>query len=132
MKIGSMAGAALALTASVLVGGLSDGTSRLAGLFVPQAQAQALQDSEKDRYVREHQDRFESWGKKIDAFRAKAAKRGSEAGDKAKRDLDEAWSDVKTGWAKLKSASRDGWQDAKEALETNWRRLERAWSDAQS
>lgn len=128
MKIGSMIYAALALAvgAAAAVGSAS-GTHGPSGGFFPHALAQT-QDTNRDHYVRKHQGRFEEWGKKIDAFNAKAAARSSEA----KRELDKAWIEVRSGWDKLKNAGREGWQDAKEAWETSWRKLERAWNDAQS
>jgi hypothetical protein len=129
MRIGSKIGAALAIAgaAVVTVAGPGPGTHDLAGGFFPRALAQA-QDPNRDHVEREHEGRFEDWGKKIDEFNARAAERSSTA----RRELDEAWIEVKSGWAKLKSASREGWQDAKDALETSWRKLERAWNDAQS
>jgi hypothetical protein len=111
------------------------GTAERAPLFLAQAMRQvpaSPQDSNRDQFVRENQGLFEEWGRKIDAFNAKAAERTSEAREKTKRELDKAWSEAKTGWDKLKSASREGWQDAKDAFDASWRKLERAWNDAQS
>jgi len=138
MKTGSTM-PALIVTAGAVLGLLgtlptpAHGTAQLAPLFLAQAQVPASpQEPNRDQAVRENQGRFEDWGRKIDDFNAKAAERTSEAREKTRRELDKAWSEVKSGWDKLRNASREGWQDAKDALESSWRKLERAWNDAQS
>jgi hypothetical protein len=116
------------------------GTAAAAPLFLaqvlpqkPEAQVPAEpRDANRDQFVRQNEGRFEEWGRKIDAFNAKAAERTSGARETTKRELDRAWTEAKDGWTKLKSASREGWQDAKDAFEQSWRKLERAWNDAQS
>ena len=96
------------------------------------AQVQTTQDAGRDAYIRQNEGAFEEWGKKIDKFHAQAAQRGSEAKQVAQRELDSAWTETKAGWAKLKNAGREGWEEAKAAFETSRKKLERAWNDAQS
>lgn len=93
---------------------------------------QMTQEAGRDAYIRQNEGTFEEWGKKVDNFNAKAAQRGSEAKKATQRELDNAWAETKAGWAKLKNASRDGWEDAKNAFEASKKKLDRAWSDAQS
>ena len=101
--------------------------------LMPQvAQVQMTQESGRDAYIRQNEGTFEEWGRKIDNFNTKAAERGSEAKKAAQRELGDAWTETKAGWAKLKSASRDGWDDAKAAFEASRKKLERAWNDMQS
>jgi len=96
------------------------------------AQVQVTQDSDRDAYIDQNEGTFEQWGKKVDAFNAKAAQRGSEAKQAAQRELDNAWAETKAGWAKLKTASRESWEDAKSAFEESRKKLERAWNNVQS
>jgi len=95
-------------------------------------QVQMTQEAGRDAYIRQNEGTFEEWGKKVDNFNAKAAQRGSEARKAAQRELDNAWAETKAGWSKLKDASRDGWEDAKNAFEASKQKLDRAWTDAQS
>ena len=95
-------------------------------------QVQMTQEAGRDTYIRQNEGTFEEWGKKVDNFNAKAAERGSEAKKVAQRELDNAWAETKAGWSKLKNASRDGWEDAKNAFEASKKKLDRAWTDAQS
>jgi hypothetical protein len=135
MKIGMTIPAAL-MAMGVALGTLpaaAHGTDTAAPLLLAQATPQAEPRTEpRDQFVRQNEGRFEEWGRKIDAFNAKAAERTSDARQKTRQELDKAWSEVKDGWTKLRSASREGWQDAKDAFEQSWRKLERAWNDAQS
>jgi len=48
-------------------------------LMPKMAQVQVTQDAGRDVYIRQNEGTFEEWGKKVDAFNAKAAQRGSEA-----------------------------------------------------
>jgi hypothetical protein len=93
---------------------------------------QMTQEAGRDTYIRQNEGTFEEWGRKVDTFNAKAAQRGIEAKKAAQRELDNAWAETKASWNKLKSASRDGWEDAKNAFETSKKKLDRAWTDAQS
>jgi hypothetical protein len=96
------------------------------------AHVQMTQDAGRDAYIRQNEGTFEEWGKKIDNFNATAAQRGSEAKRTAQRELDNAWTETKAAWAKLKSASHDGWEDAKSAFESSKKKLERAWNNMQT
>jgi hypothetical protein len=131
MKIGTIIPAALVAMGAALgtLPAAAHGTGAAAPLLLAQATPQA---EPQEQFVRQNEGRFEEWGRKIDAFNAKAAERTSEARQTTKQELDKAWSEVKDGWTKLRSASREGWQDAKDAFEQSWRKLERAWNDAQS
>src|SRR3990167_9357247 len=60
------------------------------------AQQTQAQPENPEQYMRRNEGRFEEWGRKIDAFNAKAAERGQQAKERTKRELDEAWSEVKT------------------------------------
>jgi len=105
----------------------------LAAIFVPIAATpataqQTTQNSTREAYIHENEGTFEAWGKKVDAFNAKAAQRT----EVAKRELDNAWSETKAGWEKLKNVGADGWQNAKASFEASRQKLERAWNDAQS
>ena len=94
-------------------------------------QVQMTQEAGRDTYIHENEGTFEEWGKKVDAFNAKASQRSDEAKKAAQREIDHAWAETKTGWAKLKNASRDGWEDAKVSFESSKKKLERAWNNAQ-
>ena len=135
MRTLSMTFAALIITIGAGIVGIAAFSvgSGLGGILAPQAQAQAgPQDTNREQYIKQSEQRFEDWGQKIDDFNAKPAQRGAELREKTKREIDQAWSETKAGWAKLKSAGKDGWEDAKEAFEASWRKLERAWKDVQS
>jgi hypothetical protein len=101
-------------------------------LMPKMAQVQTTQDADRDAYIDQNEGTFEQWGKKVDEFNAKAAQRGSEAKQAAQRELDNAWAETKAGWAKLKTAGREGWEDAKNAFEESRKKLERAWNNVQS
>jgi hypothetical protein len=92
----------------------------------------AAPNDSRDAYVRQNEGTFEEWGKKVDAFNAKAAQRGTESKDAAKRELDNAWAETKAGWEKLKNASKDTWEGAKASFEASRQKLERAWNNVQS
>ena len=94
-------------------------------------QVQMTQEAGRNTYIHENEGTFEEWGKKVDAFNAKASQRGDEAKKAAQREIDNAWTETKSSWAKMKSASRDGWEDAKISFETSKKKLERAWNNAQ-
>lgn len=125
--------AAVVLTAGAAVVGLAGYSvgSWNGFRFVDAARAQT-QSADRESYIKQSEGRFEEWGRKIDAFSAKASERSAEAAEQAKRDIDQACSEVKTNWAKLRDTGKDHWDDAKSAFESSWRKLERAWKETQS
>lgn len=98
----------------------------------PAIAQQAAKESGRDTYIHQNEGTFEEWGKKVDALNARAAQRGNESKEAAKREIDRAWAETKAGWEKLKNVSAEGWQNAKASFEASRQKLERVWNESQS
>jgi hypothetical protein len=92
----------------------------------------SLGTSERQKYMDAHRGQFQQWGKRIDDFNSKAQTNASEAGEKARNDLNRAWIDVRSGWSRLQDSTSSSFGAAKASFEAHWRHLEQAWNKAQS
>lgn len=98
--------------------------------IVPGQAAHAAGDG-RDAYMKEREGRFEEWGRKVDTFGKTTKEKSMEAARAAERNLDRAWTEVKSNWQTLKQAGKETWQDARKTFEDSWKRFEKAWDDAQ-
>jgi hypothetical protein len=104
--------------------------------FVQPAIAQSSGSSvgygDRQKYMDEHRGQFQQWGKRVDDFNSKAAANANAATEGARAELNRAWIDVKSGWARLQNASEFSFGEAKASFEARWRKLQQAWNKAQS
>ena len=87
----------------------------------------SLSSAKRDEYMRKADREYREWQDRMGHWAAKAKDKSADAGDDAKRHLDQAWSDVKDNWNMLQAAAPASWDKARKAYESASQRLKSAW-----
>ena len=88
-------------------------------------EANDASSAERSQYIQKAHGEIAEWRRELDDFSAKAAASGREKSRAAARDLNDAWARTEAEGNKLKAATADGWDRAKESFEN----ASRAFSD---
>lgn len=95
------------------------------------AAAQGEQELESaDAYRARVGEEVDRWKDKVESYSSDARQKGTEAGNVAADQVEDAWDRVKSEWTKLQGARDDTWQKTKAAFERAWDDFQEAWRSA--
>ena len=86
--------------------------------------------AKKEVYEKKAQQEYEDWRAKMAGLAAETQAKSAKLGDKARIQLDQAWSDARLRWSELEKSSAQGWDKARSAWEDASARMKRAWHAA--
>lgn len=94
--------------------------------------AKANEGTSRERFMQSAERRVDLWQDRVGKGLDSAKSNAREMKEGASERVDGAWKNVQAEWQKLKGASADAWQSAKQKFDNAMTDLERAWDDAKS
>lgn len=94
--------------------------------------AKANEGTSRERFMQSAERRVDLWQDRVGKGMDRAKSNAREMKEGASERVDGAWKNVQAEWQKLKGASADAWQNAKQKFDNAMTDLERAWDDAKS
>lgn len=83
--------------------------------------------AERESYMQRAQGEVRIWQQKLHDFEAKVQGKATEAETNASKELDGAWSETKTAYARLETVGEKDWDSAKASFKTASNKLDVAW-----
>jgi small-conductance mechanosensitive channel len=112
----------------VLVGALPTAADQLTPVAAIRQSADAgTVTSDRDEYIRAARDRMEEWQKKLREVGTRADAAGRKDASATERELHLALAEADLKAQELRSASAEGWENAKRSFENASRELADAW-----
>ena len=90
-------------------------------------QLAATDPADKDSYLKRAQAEMQEWKQKLHKVGEKSEAKGHEVSAESKAELNKAWSRTESAGRKLKTASADTWQSAKNSYERASQHLRDTW-----
>jgi sporulation protein YlmC with PRC-barrel domain len=113
----------------VVVYGMSKDKLEAASAFT---YGDAEQGTSRERFMQSAERRIDFWKNRVGKSMDSAKSNAKEMKKGASQKVDTAWKKTQVEWQKLKGASADAWQSAKQKFDNAMSDLERAWDDATS
>lgn len=92
--------------------------------------AKASEGTSRERFMQSAERRVDLWQDRVGKGMDSAKSNAREMKEGASQRVDSAWKEVQAEWQKLKGASADAWQSAKQKFDNAMTDLEQAWDDA--
>jgi hypothetical protein len=83
--------------------------------------------AERNSYTQQAQDEVRVWERKLNDFDAKAQVKATDAKTRASKDVDDAWAQTKTAFARLETAGEKDWDSAKTSFKSASDKLAVSW-----
>jgi sporulation protein YlmC with PRC-barrel domain len=94
--------------------------------------AEAKEGASREQFMQSAERRVDFWKDRVGKSMDTAKSDAKDMKEGASQKVDAAWKKAQTEWQKLKGASADAWQSAKQRFDNAMSDLERAWDDATS
>lgn len=100
------------------------------GSLVGSALAASDSTTDRERFLRDNQQRLEQFGRELDRLGREAERKGAETGRDMRKSLERALDDVKKHLEALRAAGIAGWKEALDAYQKSLRDYERRRADS--